>query len=220
MPSATRLISLAVGVAVTATLGGSPVAAQLAGQGGASAPAATKSSLAKGRWVIGALIDPFGGPGAGSSGPALGGASITGGSSPGTNSTTTTTFGTSGTVGYMVLPGFDVGARLAYAQTSFTSGAFTTSASANGLGLYARYWLPVSESGAFQFSAQYTARDASSGNKSTNYGPILGYSIFLNRFVTVDMLLPVEFSSTSCTGCPTTTYTSYGVSVGLSVFVP
>ena len=213
MPAPARITRCAVGFVVAVILGSSPVGAQSAARVAGAVPKPRNTALDGGHWVIGALIDPFafGGLGSVSTGPAVGGSSSSGGG------TTVTTFGAAGTVGYMVLVGLDVGARLAYAQTSASGGGFTSSSSFTSLGAYARYWLPVSESGAFQFAAQYTSRETSSGLKSTSYGPIVGYSIFLNKHVSLDMLVPVELSTFAGS---TTTVTTYGLNLGLSVFMP
>ena len=227
MAAASRSIRFAAGLSVAVALSAVPVAAQTSG-GGGSKPA-DASPLARGRWVLGALLSPplpssFGG----STGPAVGAVTTTGGATGGSSSSTVTAFGASGTVGYMVLANLDAGVRLGYAQTTVTVGSSNSSASGHDIGLYGRYWLPVGKAGAFQFGAQVSSRETSPpfAVKSTGIGPIIGYSLFLNKRVTFDMLIPVEFNTVSqaaCAGCgavPDRSYTSYGVAFGLSVFVP
>lgn len=228
MSARVRVTRLAIAFSV-AVLGGSPVAAQSGGGSAAPTVPADKTPLVRGRWVLGALLNPpLPSISGGSNGPAVGVATTTGGTAGSSVSTTVTTFGIAGTVGYMLLRNLDVGARLAYSQTTASTGPSNTSASGNNIGVYARFWLPMGESGAFQFTAQYTSRETSPpfALRSSGFGPIVGYSIFLNKRVSLDMMIPVEFNTvatTTCSGCPAIPeqkFTSYTFAVGLSVFVP
>ena len=218
MPAYARIARGTVGLVLGVLLGASAVTAQ---SGASAASQGSNPASEGGHWVIGALLDPFSFmSGTPSIGPVIG-ASSSSSSSPGGFSTTVTRIGVAGTVGYMLPMHLEFGARLAYGQdeTKVTGpGGFggTTSSNAKSFGVYARYWLAVGALGAFQFAAQYTTSNGASF-ESSGYGPIVGYSIFLNKHVSFDILVPFEITSIKDVK---DNVTSVGLALGLSVFVP
>ena len=161
--------------------------------------ALAQDQLQKGTWTVGTTLMTFGaGPQAGLRIISGGGASLT-------------TFGVNGLVGYLFSKQLEVGGNVLL----FTVSGSGSSNTSFGIGPYARYWLNTSDKGGWNVGGQVNIFSPGGGASNvTNFGVFGGYSFFVAKGMSLDIVVPVQISSGS--GTSTTTF---GVGFGVTGFL-